>query len=160
MTSTISAIASSDSLIAAFVVVAVVMGLSEVIARVVTGATIGAFAPVIALSVAVGITKAIACMLLTPLVARTIGLTDSRAAMIYGGLLDMTSGVATGLDAVYTRLVPYGAMTATFYTGLHRARMSCGAFPGACRFSAPPAMNLPSSMLAPGSNRSAGGYPA
>jgi hypothetical protein len=29
-----------------------------------------------------------------------------------------TSGVAAGLAATDERLVPYGAMTATFYTGL------------------------------------------
>jgi malonate transporter MadM subunit len=38
--------------------------------------------------------------------------------MIYGGLMGTTSGVAAGLAATDTRLVPYGAMTATFYTGL------------------------------------------
>jgi malonate transporter MadM subunit len=84
----------------------------------VTGSALGASPAVIALSVAVGITKAIACMVLTPLVARTIGLTNPRTAMIYGGLLGTTSGVAAGLAAVDSRLVPYGAMTATFYTGL------------------------------------------
>jgi malonate transporter MadM subunit len=39
-------------------------------------------------------------------------------AMVYGGLLGTTSGVAAGLAAVDAKLVPYGALTATFYTGL------------------------------------------
>jgi malonate transporter MadM subunit len=38
--------------------------------------------------------------------------------MVYGGLMGTTSGVAGGLAATDPRLVPYGAMTATFYTGL------------------------------------------
>ncbi|MEE8218439.1 MAG: malonate transporter subunit MadM, partial [Vicinamibacteria bacterium] len=38
--------------------------------------------------------------------------------MVYGGLMGTTSGVAGGLAATDERLVPYGAMTATFYTGL------------------------------------------
>lgn len=38
--------------------------------------------------------------------------------MVYGGLMGTTSGVAGGLAATDPSLVPYGAMTATFYTGL------------------------------------------
>jgi malonate transporter MadM subunit len=38
--------------------------------------------------------------------------------MVFGGLLGTTSGVAAGLAATDAKLVPYGAMTATFYTGL------------------------------------------
>lgn len=33
-------------------------------------------------------------------------------------LIGSTSGVATGLAATDPKLVPYGAVTATFYTGL------------------------------------------
>jgi len=33
-------------------------------------------------------------------------------------LMGTTSGVTAGLAATDPRLVPYGAMTATFYTGL------------------------------------------
>ena len=33
------------------------------------------------------------------------------------GLMGTTSGVAGGLAATDPKLVPYGAMTATFYTG-------------------------------------------
>jgi malonate transporter MadM subunit len=54
----------------------------------------------------------------TPFVARFIGLDNPRSALVYGGLMGTTSGVAGGLAATDERLVPYGAMTATFYTGL------------------------------------------
>jgi malonate transporter MadM subunit len=73
---------------------------------------------VIALSVAIGLIKSILVMTTTPLVARFIGLDNSRSALIFGGLMGTTSGVAGGLAATDSKLVPYGAMTATFYTGL------------------------------------------
>ena len=38
--------------------------------------------------------------------------------MVYGGLMGTNSGVTGGLAATDPKLVPYGAMTATFYTGL------------------------------------------
>ena len=84
----------------------------------VTGTAIGATSDVIALSVAAGLVKAILVMVGTPFAARYIGLDNPRTAMIYGGLMGTTSGVAGGLAATDPKLVPYGAMTATFYTGL------------------------------------------
>jgi malonate transporter MadM subunit len=84
----------------------------------VTGGAIGAGSEVIALSVAAGLVKAIAVMVFTPFVARAVGLDNPRAAMIYGGVMGTSSGVMAGLAATDPRLVPYGAMTATFYTGL------------------------------------------
>jgi malonate transporter MadM subunit len=84
----------------------------------VTGAAIGASSEVIALSVAAGLIKSVLVMIGTPFVARSIGLDNARSAMVYGGLMGTTSGVAGGLAATDPRLVPYGAMTATFYTGL------------------------------------------
>ena len=84
----------------------------------VTGATLQASSEVIALSVAAGLVKALAVMLVTPLVAPAIGLTTPRAAIVFGGLMGTTSGVAAGLAAHDERLVPYGAMSATFFTGL------------------------------------------
>ena len=57
-------------------------------------------------------------MIGTPFAAKLIGLNNPKSAMIYGGLMGTTSGVAAGLAATDERLVPYGAMTATFYTGL------------------------------------------
>lgn len=83
----------------------------------VTGTALGADSGVIALSVAAGLTKSVLVMIGTPLVARHIGLDNPHAALIYGGLMGTTSGVAGGLAATDPKLVPYGAMTATFYTG-------------------------------------------
>jgi malonate transporter MadM subunit len=84
----------------------------------VTGTAIGASSEVIALSIAAGLVKAIAVMIVTPLVAKAIGLDNPRAAMIFGGIMGTNSGVMAGLAATDPKLVPYGAMTATFYTGL------------------------------------------
>ena len=84
----------------------------------VTGTALGAGTDVIALSVAAGLTKSILVMIGTPFVAPYIGLNNPHAALIYGGLMGTTSGVAGGLAATDPRLVPYGAMTATFYTGV------------------------------------------
>jgi len=84
----------------------------------VTGTALGAASDVVALSVAAGLTKSVLVMVGTPLVASRIGLDNPHAAMIYGGLMGTTSGVAGGLAATDPKLVPYGAMTATFYTGV------------------------------------------
>ncbi len=84
----------------------------------VTGAAIGASSPVIAISIATGVVKAIVVTIATPFVARYIGLNNPHTAMIFGGLMGTTSGVAAGLGATDPRLVPYGAITATFATGL------------------------------------------
>jgi len=84
----------------------------------VTGTALGASSTVIALSIAAGLVKSISVMILTPLLARRIGLTHPGAAMVFGGLMGTTSGVAAGLAATDPKLVPYGAMTATFYTGV------------------------------------------
>ena len=56
-------------------------------------------------------------MILTPFVAKFVGLDNPQSAMIYGGLMGTTSGTAAGMAAVDPKLVPYAAMTATFYTG-------------------------------------------
>ena len=84
----------------------------------VTGTALGADSDVIALSVAAGLTKSVLVMIGTPLIASRIGLNTPHAALIYGGLMGTTSGVAGGLAATDPKLVPYGAMTATFYTGV------------------------------------------
>jgi len=84
----------------------------------VTGEALGATDTVITISIAAGVVKSIAVMMLTPVVAKKIGLTTPRAAMIFGGLMGTTSGTSAGLAATDAKLVPYGAMTATFYTGL------------------------------------------
>ncbi len=84
----------------------------------VTGGALGASSEVMALSVAAGLVKSILVMTLTPFVAKSIGLDNPRTAMVFGGLMGTTSSVAGGLAATDPKLVPYGAMTATFYTGL------------------------------------------
>ena len=83
----------------------------------VTGAAVGASSEIIALSIAAGVVKSILVMVVTPLVAKRFGLNNPQAAMVYGGLMGTTSGTAAGLAATDPRLVPYGAMVATFYTG-------------------------------------------
>ncbi|WP_431801051.1 malonate transporter subunit MadM [Halobacillus andaensis] len=84
----------------------------------VTGTAIGASSEVIALSIAAGLIKSILTMIGTPFIAKYIGLNNPRSAIVYGGLMGTTSGVAGGLAATDPKLVPYGAMTATFFTGL------------------------------------------
>ena len=84
----------------------------------VTGTALGATSDVVALSVAAGLVKSVLVMVGTPFVAKAIGLNNPLSAMIYGGLMGTTSGVAGGLAATDPKLVPYGAMTATFYTGV------------------------------------------
>lgn len=84
----------------------------------VTGTAVGASSEIIAISVAAGVVKSILVTIGTPLIAPYIGLNTPQAAMIYGGLMGTTSGTAAGLAATDPKLVPYGAMTATFYTGL------------------------------------------
>ena len=84
----------------------------------VTGAAVGASDAVIAISIAVGVFKSLAVMLITPIMAKKIGLNTPRAAMVFGGLMGTTSGTTSGLAATDPKLVPYGAMTSTFYTGM------------------------------------------
>lgn len=84
----------------------------------VTGTALGAGSDIIALSVAAGLTKSVLVMVGTPFIAKRIGLDNPHSALIYGGLMGTTSGVAGGLAATDPKLVPYGAMTATFYTGV------------------------------------------
>ncbi|MFM1794690.1 MAG: malonate transporter subunit MadM [Bacteroidota bacterium] len=84
----------------------------------VTGTAIGASSDIIAISIAIGVVKSVLVTLLTPAIAKQIGLKNPETAMIYGGMIGTTSGVTAGLAAVDTKLVPYGALTATFYTGL------------------------------------------
>lgn len=84
----------------------------------VTGAAIGASSDVMALSIATGLIKAIMVMVGTPIAARFLGLKTPRSAMVFGGLAGTVSGVSAGLAATDRKLVPYGALVATFHTGL------------------------------------------
>ena len=84
----------------------------------VTGAAVGASSDVIAISIAIGVIKSVFVTIATPLIAEKIHLNNPNTAMIYGGMLGTTSGVSAGLAATDVKLVPYGALTATFSTGL------------------------------------------
>ncbi len=84
----------------------------------VTGSAIGASSDIIALAIAIGVVKSIVVMIATPLLAKAMRLDNFRSAMVYGGIMGTTSGVSAGLAATDQKLVPYGAMTATFFTGL------------------------------------------
>jgi malonate transporter MadM subunit len=84
----------------------------------VTGAAIGAPSDLIALSIATGLIKSIMVMIGTPLAAGFLGLKTPRSAMVFGGLAGTVSGVSAGLAATDRRLVPYGALVATFHTGI------------------------------------------
>lgn len=83
----------------------------------ITGTALGAASEVIALSVTVGLVKTVFIMIFTPMIAKKIGLTTPKMAMIFGGLVGSTSGVSAGLAATDAALVPYGTMVATFYSG-------------------------------------------
>jgi malonate transporter MadM subunit len=84
----------------------------------VTGTAIGASSDVVAISIATGVLKTVVVTTCTPLLAKRMGLDNPHTAMVFGGLIGTTSGVAAGLAATDPKLVPYGALTATFYTGL------------------------------------------
>ena len=72
----------------------------------VTGAAIGASSEVMALSIAAGLIKAILVMVMTPFVAPLIGLNNPRSAVIFGGLMGTSRGVAGGLAATIRNWCP------------------------------------------------------
>ena len=84
----------------------------------VTGSAVGASSAVIAISIAVGVIKSIFVTIATPFLAKKLGIDNPQTAMIFGGLVGSTSGVSAGLAATDTKLVPYGALTATFHTAM------------------------------------------
>lgn len=84
----------------------------------ITGYALDASSEVIAISIATGVIKTICVTIMTPLFAKRIGLDNSHSAMVFGGLMGTTSGVTAGLAATDIKLVPYGAISSTFYTGL------------------------------------------
>jgi malonate transporter MadM subunit len=57
-------------------------------------------------------------MVTTPMLAKFMRLSTPRSAMVFGGLAGTVSGVSAGLAATDRKLVPYGALVATFHTGL------------------------------------------
>lgn len=84
----------------------------------VTGSALGVSSDVIAISIAAGVVKTIVATVGTPLLAKYMKLDNAKTALVFGGLIGTTSGVTAGLAATNPKLVPYGAFTATFYTGL------------------------------------------
>lgn len=81
----------------------------------VTGSAVGASSDVIAISIAIGVLKSIMVTIVTPFIAKRLGIDNPQTAMIFGGLVGSTSGVSAGLAATDVKLVPYGALTATFH---------------------------------------------
>lgn len=92
-------------------------GVATFVVGPVTGAALGASSEVIAIAIAAGVVKSVLVMIMTPFVAKMIGLDNPQSAMVFGGIMGTTSGTAAGMAAVDPKLVPYCAMTATFYTG-------------------------------------------
>lgn len=84
----------------------------------ITGGAVGATSDVIALSVAIGVIKSVIVTIFTPFIAKRMGIDNPQSAMIFGGVVGSTSGVSAGLAATDVKLVPYGALTATFHTAM------------------------------------------
>ena len=84
----------------------------------ITGGAVGASSEVIAISIAIGVIKSVAVTISTPFLAKRLGIDNPQSAMVFGGIVGSTSGVSAGLAATDTKLVPYGALTATFHTAM------------------------------------------
>ena len=93
-------------------------GVATFVVGPVTGAALGASSEVIAISIAAGVVKSVLVMVVTPFVAKPLSINNPQSAMAFGGIMGTTSGTAAGIAAVNPKLVPYCAMTATFFTGL------------------------------------------
>ena len=83
----------------------------------ITGSALGADSGVVALSIAIGVVKSISIMIITPFLAKAIKIDSPQSALIFGGLLGSTSGTSAAMAAINPTLVPYAAMTSTFFTG-------------------------------------------
>jgi malonate transporter MadM subunit len=84
----------------------------------ITGGAVGATSDVIAISIAIGVIKSVTVTIATPFLAKRLGIDNPQSAMIFGGLVGSTSGVSAGLASTDVKLVPYGAITATFHTAM------------------------------------------
>lgn len=84
----------------------------------ITGGAVGASSDVIAISIAIGVIKSVLVTISTPFIAKRLGVDNPQSAMIFGGIVGSTSGVSAGLAATDVKLVPYGALTATFHTAM------------------------------------------
>ena len=84
----------------------------------INGGAVGASSEVIAISIAIGVIKSVIVTISTPFLAKRMGIDNPQSAMIFGGIVGSTSGVSAGLAATDPKLVPYGALTATFHTAM------------------------------------------
>lgn len=84
----------------------------------ITGGAVGASSDVIAISIAIGVIKSVIVTISTPFIAKKLGIDNPQSAMIFGGIVGSTSGVSAGLATTNPKLVPYGALTATFHTAM------------------------------------------
>ena len=84
----------------------------------ITGNAVGASSEIITLSIAAGVIKVLMVAVVTPLIKNVVGIKTKTSAMVFGGVMGTVSGVSAALASINTKLVPYGALTATFYTGI------------------------------------------
>lgn len=84
----------------------------------ITGNAVGAQSEIITLSIAAGVTKVLIVSVITPLIKNIVGIKTKTSAMVFGGVMGTVSGVSAALASINPKLIPYGALTATFYTGI------------------------------------------
>lgn len=84
----------------------------------ITGNAVGASSEIITLSIAAGVVKVLIVSVATPLFKNIVGIESKTSAMVFGGVMGTVSGVSAALASINPKLVPYGALTATFYTGI------------------------------------------
>lgn len=84
----------------------------------ITGNAVGASSEIITLSIAAGVIKVLIVAVITPLIKKIVGIHSKTSAMVFGGVMGTVSGVSAALASINPKLVPYGALTATFYTGI------------------------------------------
>ena len=74
-------------------------GVATFVVGPVTGAALGASSEVIAISIAAGVVKSVLVMVVTPFVAKPLGINNPQSAMAFGGIMGTTSGTAAGMAA-------------------------------------------------------------
>jgi malonate transporter MadM subunit len=84
----------------------------------ITGNAVGASSEIITLSIAAGVIKVLIVSVVTPLIKNLVGIKTKTSAMVFGGVMGTVSGVSAAMASINPKLVPYGALTATFYTGI------------------------------------------
>ena len=84
----------------------------------ITGNAVGASSEIITLSIAAGVIKVLIVSVITPLIKNLVGIKTKTSAMVFGGVMGTVSGVSAAMASINPKLVPYGALTATFYTDI------------------------------------------